>query len=101
MSIHVVGDRKLVEAFELIGLPGRVTGKGEDVVALVSGLASEHGATLVLMQSELMATLPDELLEQLAGVFGCLVVELPAVGQPPPDVGVFQRKMQSVMGAAM
>lgn len=101
MSIHVVGGRKLVEAFELIGIRGHVSVEGENVAALVCRLVREHGATLVLTQTESMGSLSDELLEHLARTFGCLVVEVPAVNQPQPEAGDFRRKMQSVMGAAI
>ncbi len=101
MNIYVVGDAKLVEAFELIGIRGHVLLEDDDVALLVSRLAREHDAGLVLVQSEFMKSLSDELLESLAREFGCLVVELPGVNRAPPDARVFQRKIQSVMGAAM
>ena len=101
MIISVLGDAKLVEAFELIGVGGHVPLEGEDVAAYVCGLARHHDAGLVLVQSEFMSSLPDELVESLARGFGCAVVEVPGVNRAPPDASVFQRRIQSAMGAAM
>lgn len=98
MSIHVVGDRKVVEAFELIGIRGQVP--NADIAALVTDLAERHHAQLVLIQSEWMTLLSEELLDHLARAFDCLVVEVPAVNRQAPDSGKFARRIQTVVGAA-
>lgn len=100
MNIVVVGNWKMVEAFELIGLAGHVPDDGADIVQLLCDLARSRQVNLVLIQSELMRSLPEELLDYLARTFGCLVVETPGVNQPAPDTAAFRRKIQIAVGAA-
>jgi vacuolar-type H+-ATPase subunit F/Vma7 len=101
MNIVVVGDRKMVEAFELIGLAGRELKEGADIGELLHDLARRERGRFVIVQSELMQPLSEELLDYLARTFGCLVIEAPGVNQPAPDTAAFRRKIQTAVGAAM
>lgn len=100
MSVHVVGDEPLVEAFELIGVPGQTPAPGQDLAALLEALARGGQAELVLVQSALAATVPEECLDHLGRKFGCLVLAIPGVGEgPAPGAGEFLRTVRSAVGA--
>ena len=100
MSVYVVGDAPLVEAFELIGVPGTVPAPGQDVAGLLMDLARRGGAQLVLIQAELAANLSEEQLDRLGRRFGCLVLEVPGVGEvQTPDAAEFLRGVRSAVGA--
>jgi vacuolar-type H+-ATPase subunit F/Vma7 len=99
MSICVVGDAPLVEAFELAGIPGRVPKPGQDVGELLTELARGGGARLLLIQAALAAGLAESLVDRLARL-GCLVLAIPGFGEPSPDPTAFARAVQSAIGAA-
>jgi vacuolar-type H+-ATPase subunit F/Vma7 len=99
MNIYAIGDRALVEAFEVIGIPGRVPRPGEDVGELVAELARGEGAELVLVQTALAAGLSNDQFDQLARRWGCLVLAIPGVGEAVPDPAEFLRTVQSAIGA--
>jgi vacuolar-type H+-ATPase subunit F/Vma7 len=99
MNIYVVGDVPLVEAFEVIGIPGRMPRPGQGVNELVAELARGEGAELVLVQTALAARLSNDQFDQLARRWGCLVLEIPGVGEAVPDPAEFLRTVQSAMGA--
>jgi len=99
MSIYAVGDAPLVEAFELVGVPGRVPQPGQDVGELVTELARSGGVQLLLIQTSLATGLSEDLIDQLARKLGCLVLEIPGVGEAPPEPKTFLRMVQSAIGA--
>lgn len=99
MTIRIIGERKLVEAFELIGIPGIVAERDLDLVALVQE-GARLGAELVLLQSELMRRLPAAALQDPVGVLGCLVLEVPGVGHPAPEACDLRHDLDRVIGAA-
>lgn len=97
MSIYVVGDRTTVEAFELIGVPGRALETNGDVAAGVSELA-RSGAQLVLVQTTFVDQLTEDQLDQLGRRFGCLVLAIPGIGQAAPDAKLFRQSLQRSIG---
>jgi vacuolar-type H+-ATPase subunit F/Vma7 len=97
VSIYVVGKSTTVEAFELIGVPGRALEAGEDVATVVNELA-RTGVQLVLVQSAFVAQLTEDQLDQLGRKFACLVLEIPGIGQAPPDAKVFRESVQRSIG---
>ena len=99
MNMYVIGDSSMVEAFELIGIPGRVAEPGQDVVGLLDELARGKKAKLVLIQTALAAGLSNDQFDQLARRWGCLVLEIPGVGEAAPDPAEFLRTVQSAIGA--
>jgi vacuolar-type H+-ATPase subunit F/Vma7 len=100
MSLFVVGDAPLVEAFELIGAPGLTPAPGQDLPALLTDLARGGRAQLLLVQAALAATLSEEQIDRLGRKFGCLVLAIPGVGEgPAPDAGEFLRGVRSAVGA--
>ena len=98
MSIYVVGEAPTVEAFELIGVPGRILESGADVAAVLNELARTSKVQLVLVQSVFAAQLAEDQLDQLGRKFGCLVLEIPGVGQPAPDGRAFRQSVQRSIG---
>lgn len=100
MSVYVVGEPPLVEAFELIGVPGQVPSPGQDVAALASDLARSGRVQLLLVQSELAAALSEEAIDRLSRRFGCLVLEVPGVGEvEAPEASAFLHGVRSAVGA--
>ena len=99
MNMYVVGDLSMVEAFELIGTPGRVIKPDEDVGAVLAELARSQTAELVFVQTAFAARLSNNQLDQLARRWGCLVLEIPGVGEVAPDPAEFLRTIQSAIGA--
>ena len=99
MNIYAIGDAPLVEAFEVIGIPGRVFSPRQDVGELVVELACSKGAELVLVQTALAARISNDQFDQLARKWACLVLEIPGVGETAPDATEFLRTVQSAMGA--
>ncbi len=100
MNVQAVGDAAMVGAFEVIGIPGRVPEPGQDLGALLTVLAREHGARLLFVQTTLAASLSDARLDELRGRWGCLVQDVPGPGDPVPDVTQFRRRVQAVVGGA-
>jgi vacuolar-type H+-ATPase subunit F/Vma7 len=101
MSIHALGDRTLVEAFELIGVPGTVTDSDRDIAGLLDELARAHHARLLLVQDSLLAPVGEAVLDRLARECDCLVLEIPGVGKPPPDQDRFRRVLRSSIGTTL
>ena len=101
MNIFVIGDEPMVEAFEMIGVPGRVPVADQDVGELLHELATGRGAKLVLLQSSLAARLSDEHLDDVAHRLGCLVIDVPGVGESGPDSTTLLRSVQSAIGAVI
>ncbi len=101
MNIFVVGDEPMVEAFEVIGIPGRVLVPDQDVAELLLELAGDQGTELVLVQSSLATRLSDEYLDDLAHRLSCLVLEVPSVGEPAPDSATLLQSIQSAIGAVI
>jgi vacuolar-type H+-ATPase subunit F/Vma7 len=99
MNMYVVGDSSMVEAFELIGIPGRMVEPGQDVGELVVELARSEGAELVLVQTALAARLTNDQFDQLARRWKCLALEIPGVGEAIPDSAEILRTVQSAIGA--
>ena len=97
MSIYVVGEPPTVEAFELIGVPGRALEAGQDAGAAVTELA-RSGAHLVLVQSTYVTQLTEDQLDQLGRRFGCLVLEIPGISQAAPDAKTFRQSVQRSIG---
>ena len=98
MSIWVIGDRLMVEAFELVGIPGRVLAPGERASELVDQLARDHGARLIIIQPAIRSGLRESDVERLARRFDCLVIDAPGVGEPPPDAGAIGRSFRRALG---
>ena len=101
MNIFVIGDEPLVEAFEMIGVPGRVPAPNQEIGELLHELATGRGAELVLLQSSLAARLSDGQLDNLAYRLGCLVIDVPGVGESGPDSTTLLRSVQSAIGAVI
>ena len=101
MNIFVVGDKPMVEAFEVIGIPGHVSAPNQDVGELLLELAGDQGTELVLLQSSLATRLSDEYLDDLAHRLSCLVLEVPSVGEPAPDSATLLQSIQSAIGAVI
>lgn len=99
MNFYVIGDSAMVEAFELIGIPGEVVGPGQEIAPLLDRLARAGSDRLVLVQSGLAASLSDEYLDQLARRWSCLVLETPGVGEAAPERDDFLRSVQTAIGA--
>ena len=98
MSTWVVGDRLMVEAFELAGVPGRIVTEGEGGRALLDELARSHGAKLLLVQPAISSVLPQGFVEQLAQKYGCLVVDVPGVGECAPEGAALARRLRRAVG---
>jgi vacuolar-type H+-ATPase subunit F/Vma7 len=96
VSIWAIGDRLMVEAFELVGIPGRVIGPGERASELAEQLARDRGASLILIHPA--TRLPDGDIDRLAQRFDCLVIEVPGIGEPPPDDGALGRTLRRALG---
>jgi vacuolar-type H+-ATPase subunit F/Vma7 len=88
----------MVEAFELVGVPGHVLAPGERATELLEKLARDQRAKLVLVQSAIMRELPASDVERLARRFDCLVLDAPGVGDPAPEVGSLGRKLRRASG---
>ena len=101
MNIFVVGDEPMVEAFEVIGIPGRVLETDQDVAVLLLELAGDQDIELVLLQSSLATRLSDEYLDDLAHRLSCLVLEVPSVGETAPDSATLLQSIQSAIGAVI
>ena len=99
MNIYVVGDSSMVEAFKLIGILGQVPESGQDVGELLTELARRKKTQLVLVQTAVAARLSDDQFDQLARRWGCLVLEIPGVGEAVPKPEEFLRTVQSAIGA--
>jgi vacuolar-type H+-ATPase subunit F/Vma7 len=99
MSICVVGDAPLVEAFELAGIPGHVPKAGQEVGELLTELARGGGVQLLLIQTCLAESLAEVLVDQLARKHSCLVLAIPGVNEASPDPTTFVRTVQSAIGA--
>lgn len=97
MSINVVGERPTIEAFELIGIPGRALAAGDEAAAVVHELA-RAGAQLVLVQTGFAAGLTEDRVDELGRTFGCLVLEIPGIAQAPPDAAAFRHALQQSLG---
>lgn len=100
LSIWAIGDRLMVEAFELVGIPGRVLAPGEKASELLEKLAKDQGARLILVHPGIRCGLPESDVERLARRFDCLVVDAPGVGEPPPEVGALGRSLRRASGIA-
>jgi vacuolar-type H+-ATPase subunit F/Vma7 len=98
VSIFVVGEAPTVEAFESIGVPCRILEPGADVAAVVNELARTSKVQLVLVQSVFAAQLAEGQLDQLGRKFGCLVLEIPGIGQAAPDARTFRQSVQRSIG---
>ncbi|MBI3462208.1 MAG: hypothetical protein HY000_03990 [Planctomycetes bacterium] len=101
MNICAVGDAPMVEAFELVGVPGHVPEPGQDIGELLTQLAAASGGQLLLLQASLAAGLSEDRAEWLARKFNCLVLEIPGVCEEAPDPFRFLRTVQSAVGAVM
>jgi len=99
MSVYVVGDGPMVEAFELIGVPGRVPSPGQDVAALLEELARSGRVQLLLIQAALAAAVGEDQIDRLSRKFGCLVLAVPGVGEEAPEASAFLRGVRSAVGA--
>lgn len=100
MSIYAVGGPTMVGAFEVVGIRGCVPARGEDLRALLTDLARHRGATLLLVESNLVAGLPDELLDEFRRR-GCLVQGVPGPGDPLPDAAPLLRRVHAIVGGAL
>lgn len=98
MTIFAIGDRLMVEAFELVGIPGRVIAPGERVSELVYQLARDRGARLILIHPAIRSGLPEGDVERLARRFDCLVIDAPGVGELPPEAGALGRSLRRALG---
>ena len=98
MSTWVVGDRLMVEAFELAGVPGRISTEGEGVGELLEELARSQGAKLLLIHPAITSALPQGFVDQLAQKYGCLVVDVPGVGESPPEGAALARRLRRAVG---
>lgn len=98
MSIWVIGERLMVEAFELVGIPGHVIAPGERIVGLLEKLARDQGARLVLVHPSIMGELRASDVERLARRFDCLVLDVPGIGEPPPEADALGRKLRRASG---
>ena len=98
MSIWAIGDRLMVEAFELVGIPGRVIAPGERASELVDQLARDRGARLILIHPAIRSGLPESDVDRLARRFDCLVIDAPGVGEPPPEAGALGRSLRRALG---
>ena len=101
MNIFVVGDEPMVEAFEVIGIPGRVLVTDQHVGELLLELAGDQSTELVLLQSSLATRLSDEYLDDLAHRLSCLVLEVPSMGEPAPDSATLLQSIQSAIGVVI
>jgi len=101
MNMYAVGNQTLIDAFEVIGIAGRVIGPDDDVAELLRDLAERDGAELVLVESGLAKRLSFEFLDELARQRNCLAVEVPPVNGPAPDPSEFRQALQRVMGASL
>jgi vacuolar-type H+-ATPase subunit F/Vma7 len=98
VSIWVIGDRLMVDAFELVGVPGRVIAPGERAGDLAEQLARDRGARLILIHPAIRSGLRAREVERLARRFDCLVIDAPGVGEPPPDADALGRSLQRALG---
>ena len=98
MSTCVVGDRLMIEAFELAGVSGRVPMEGEEAGALLEELARSHGVKLLLVHPAITRALPPGFVEQLAQKYGCLVVDVPGVGECAPEGAELARRLRRAVG---
>jgi vacuolar-type H+-ATPase subunit F/Vma7 len=98
MSTWVVGDRLMVEAFELAGIPGRIPSAGEGAGAVLEELARSQGAKLLLIDPAITSALPQGLVEQLAQKYGCLVLDIPGVGESAPEGAALARRLRRAVG---
>ena len=98
MSIWAIGDRLMVEAFELVGIPGRVIAPGERASELVDQLARDRGASLILIHPAIRSGLSESDIERLARRFDCLVIDAPGVGEQSPEAGALGRSLRRALG---
>jgi vacuolar-type H+-ATPase subunit F/Vma7 len=100
MSVYVVGDPPLVEAFALIGVPGQAPKPGCKIDVLIADLAQTKRFPLLLVQDKYGAALSEEQLDTLARKLRCLVLEIPGIGEAVPEPGPLLRAVRSAIGAA-
>jgi vacuolar-type H+-ATPase subunit F/Vma7 len=98
MSLFVMAEPVVREAFALVGIPGRTPGADEDLAAAVTDLARREGVRLLLLQSRYAARLTEADHEQLASRFGCVIAEIPGLGEAAPDAAAFRRQVRSAIG---
>ncbi len=100
-NIHVVADPPVLEAFELIGLRGQLPPSNRNLGDWLAELVHVEGVQLLLIQSRFAAQLAEEQLDQLTGKLGCLVVEVPGLGEAAPDPAEFRRWMHRAIGVGL
>lgn len=98
MSLFVLAEPPLIEAFSLIGVPGQTPEPDRDLEGLIGTLAEKEGVRLVLAQHPFAARLNDDQLDRLARKCSCIVVEIPGLNEPPPDVAPFRQRVQRSIG---
>lgn len=98
MSLYVLADPLVVEAFSLIGVPGQTPHAEENLAASIADLARGAGVRLVLVQEEIATRLADADLDRLAGSFSCAVVPIPGLAGAAPDLGSFRSQLQALIG---
>jgi vacuolar-type H+-ATPase subunit F/Vma7 len=98
MSLFVLGEPPVVEAFALIGVPGDTPAPGQDVGEVVAELAARKSVRLVLVQTHFAGQLTDAWLDWLARKHSCVVAEIPGLDGTPSDAAPFRRHVQSAIG---
>lgn len=98
MSLFVLGEPAVVEAFSLIGIPGRTPVVDQDLGKVIAELAAREGVRLVLVQQAFHARLSDDQIDQLSRKSSCIVLEIPGLNEPIPDADPFRQYVQRSIG---
>ena len=101
MSVYAVGDTQTLDLFELAGIPGRITTEEESLADILTELSATAGAEIVFVQAGLVSSLSETQLDELTRNLGCLVVQVPGIGESIPDATDFGRHLRAAMGGAI
>jgi vacuolar-type H+-ATPase subunit F/Vma7 len=94
----VVGNTTLVEAFALIGVPGRTPPAGGAIMNWLAELVHAEKVQLLFLQTGLATQLTTSQLDELVRKYSCLVVEIPGSGEAAPDGSALRQLVEGAIG---